>query len=223
MRRNVLSEDLYIISRRITRAQNLWCPKPVCCCCFRLSHFRFSQLVPLLERTPDNRRVTIIRLIDNDPDKINFDHVVKAFYMGADIRLATMDEVWADGEIPIFDMTNTSWRHLMKVVLSSVRLFMKYNQEAHPVTVRQVHIVNCNGIINTVLSIIKPMLKAEVAAYIHTHLPDSETLYNFIPKNVLPEEYGGTAGPIETIRAVMMRYVDAYRCVKELRFDMNEK
>lgn len=131
--------------------------------------------------------------------------------MGADIRLATLDEIWADGEIPIFDMTNTSWRHLMKVVLSTCRLFMRYNQEAHPVTVRQVHIVNCNGIINAVLSILKPMLKAEVAAYIHTHLPNSETLFNFIPREVLPEEYGGTAGSIESVRSVMMNYVDNYR------------
>lgn len=167
----------------------------------------------MIERTPDNRRVSIIRLIDSNADKINFNHTIKAFYMAADIRLATMDEVWTDGEVPIFDMSNTSLRQVTKVVLSTVRLFMKYNQEAHPVTVRQVHIVNCNSMLNLVLSIIKPMLKAEVAAYIHTHLPNSDTLFEFIPREVVPEEYGGTAGPIENIRTIWLKYLESYRFV----------
>lgn len=171
----------------------------------------------MIERTPDNRRVTFIRLVDSNSDKICFNHVIKAFYMAADIRLATMDEVWAEGEVPVFDMANTSWRHLTKIVLSTVRLFMKYNQEAHPVTVRQVHIVNCNGILNAVLATIKPMLKAEVAAYIHTHLPDSDTLFEFIPRNVVPVEYGGTAGSIENIRTIWLNYLESYRFVQILR------
>lgn len=54
----------------------------------------------MIERTPDNRRVCIIRMIDDDADKINFNDAIKAFYMAADVRLATLDEVWADGEIP---------------------------------------------------------------------------------------------------------------------------
>lgn len=39
------------------------------------------QLIPMLERTPENYKVTILRLIDSDPEKINFNHVIKAFYM----------------------------------------------------------------------------------------------------------------------------------------------
>jgi uncharacterized protein (DUF2267 family) len=174
----------------------------------------------MIERTHDNRRVSIIRMIDGDVNKINFDDAIKAFYMVADIRLACVDEVWADGEVPIFDMSHTSWRHVTKVVLSTMRLFMKYNQEAHPVTVRQVHIVNCNSMLNTVLAVLKPMMKAEVAAYIHTHLPNSETLFDFVPREVIPAEYGGKAGPIEEIRKFTLEYLESYRFDKITIFVM---
>ena len=53
----------------------------------------------MINRTPDNFKVTIIRLIDNDPSKIDFNDIIKAFYMAADIRLVTTEEVWSDGKI----------------------------------------------------------------------------------------------------------------------------
>lgn len=49
--------------------------------------------------------------------------------MVADVRLATMDANGiTDGEIPIFDMAGFTLRHLTKVVLSSLRCYMKYTQ-----------------------------------------------------------------------------------------------
>lgn len=114
-------------------------------------------------------------------------------------------------KILVFDMKNTTWRHFPKVVLSTLRLFMKYNQEFHPVVVRQVHIVNCTSLLNLVLNILKPMMSAQVASYIHTHLPDSETIFKFIPKDILPEEYGGTGDSIESTRDIWVKYLDSYR------------
>lgn len=149
--------------------------------------------------------------MDSDPEKINFDHVIKAFYMAADIRLVTTDEVWADGEIPIFDMTNITLRHFTKIVFSTLRLFMKYSQEAHPVVVQQIHIVNCSSLVNRVMMVIKPFLKAEVAERIQTHLPDSESLFKYVPKEVLPKEYGGHCGSIETVRSYWLENLMNHR------------
>lgn len=165
----------------------------------------------MLERTPENFKVTVFRLIDDDPDKIIFNDVIKAFYMAADIRLVSVEDVWSDGEVPIFDMTNITLRHFTRVVFSTMRLFMKYSQEAHPVIVRQIHIVNCSSLLNRVLAIIRPFLKAEVAERIQTHLPGSDTLFKFIPREVLPKEYNGLAGSIEGIREHWLGYLDSYR------------
>ena len=53
-------------------------------------------------RTPQHFRVSIARLNDPDPEKIDFNTVIKMFFMVADIRLASLDDMWADGEIPIW-------------------------------------------------------------------------------------------------------------------------
>ena len=54
------------------------------------------------EKTPNNYRVTIVRIVDPDPDKIVFNDVIKMFCMLSDIRLAMLDELWIDGEVPIW-------------------------------------------------------------------------------------------------------------------------
>jgi CRAL/TRIO domain len=180
--------------------------------CF--SHFSNDmtrQLCPLPDKSPENYNVSIIRLIDDDPDKIIFNDVIKAFYLGADLRLVNTDEIWADGEIPIFDQSFLTYRHLTKIVFQTLRLFMKYSQEAHPVVVRQIHIVNCSSLLNRVMMIIKPFLKAEVAERIQTHLPGSTTLFKYIPKDILPKEYGGNAGPIERTREIWLQNLENQR------------
>lgn len=49
--------------------------------------------------------------------------------MVADVRMKTNDQNGlTEGEIPIFDMTGFSVKHITKVVLSTLRLYMKYTQ-----------------------------------------------------------------------------------------------
>lgn len=160
-------------------------------------------MVPMLKATPENYKCCIMRLIDSKTEKWNFNDVIKGFFMVADVRLVSPDpnpDNLADGEVPIFDMSGVSIWHLLKVNLSTLKLYFKYVQEAHPVRVQQIHVVNCTSMINRIMSLIKPLLKPEVAARFQFHTPGSETLYDFIPREMLPEEYGGYAGPIQDIK-----------------------
>lgn len=81
--------------------------------------------------------------------------------MMADCRFA-VDEEDVDGEIPIFDMSGYSLRHLTKTVLSSLRIYMKFVQEAHPVRIKQIHVLNSPSYLDKVLTVIKPFIKSEV-------------------------------------------------------------
>lgn len=160
-------------------------------------------MVPMLKATPENYKCCIFRLIDYSTEKWIFNDVIKAFFMVADVRLVSPDpnpEKLAAGEIPIFDMKGVTLWHILKVTLSTLRLYFKYAQEAHPVRVQQIHVYNCTPLINRIMSLIKPLLKPEVAARFQFHLPDSETIFNFIPREMLPTEYNGTAGSIKDIK-----------------------
>lgn len=68
-------------------------------------------------------------------------------------------------------------------------------QEAYPVKVKEVHIVNATPLVDTVVSWVKPFIKEKLRKRVHCHT-SLESLYEFVPKDVLPEEYGGTAGTL---------------------------
>ena len=93
--------------------------------------------------------------------QFNFNDAIKVFFMMADCRFATTDED-VDGEIPIFDMSGYSLKHLTKTVLSSLRIYMKFVQEAHPVRIKQIHVLNSPSYMDKVLTVIKPFIKSEV-------------------------------------------------------------
>lgn len=50
-----------------------------------------------------------------------------------------------------------------------------------------------------------------VAERIQTHLPGSETLYKYIPRDILPKEYGGHSGPINSLRSHWLEYLESNR------------
>ncbi|KAG5680472.1 hypothetical protein PVAND_009980 [Polypedilum vanderplanki] len=169
------------------------------------------QYVPMPTRTSEHNRVSIVRLTDPNPDLIDFNTVIKMFFMVADIRLASLDDIWSEGEIPIWDMSNITIRHFPKLVLSTMRLFMKYTQEAHPVKVVQLHIINCNALLNKGLAVVKPFLKKDVAERIHFHTPNSDTLYKYIPRHILPKDLGGTDNTLEFYQKIIHEYLGSYR------------
>lgn len=45
----------------------------------------------------------------------------------------------------------------------------------------------------------------------HFHKPDSDTLYQFVPKDLLPTEYGGKSGDVKDIKADIKMALDKKR------------
>lgn len=98
--------------------------------------------------------------------------------------------------------------------------------------VRQLHVINCNSLLNKALALVKPFLGADVAERIHFHTPDSDSLFKYVPKEVLPkvfaslimqnslikiyynkQELGGTCGTIDEWQNHMYEYLYSYRYV----------
>ncbi|XP_037810373.1 alpha-tocopherol transfer protein isoform X1 [Lucilia sericata] len=169
-----------------------------------------ADLIPLPGKTPDNYKLLIYRLIDHDADKFNFTDSIKVFFMMSDCRFAINDEP-DDGEVPIFDMSGYSLRHLTKTVLSVLRVYMKFVQEAHPVRIRQIHVLNSPSYLDKVLTVIKPFMKSEVFKLIHFHLPNADTPYEYFPREMLPLEYGGKAGSLKELKAFWMQKLEEKR------------
>lgn len=85
--------------------------------------------------------------------------------MYEDVRSATPDDDEggiADGDVTIFDMQTFSLRHVTKIIISTLRVYMKYTQEAHCLRIKHLHIINCSPLVNKIMFLCKPFLRKDV-------------------------------------------------------------
>ncbi|CAH1112961.1 unnamed protein product [Psylliodes chrysocephalus] len=151
--------------------------------------FEIFDMIELSE-TVNDCKVCIVRLNSDNIDKFHCAASVKLFTMFNDLQIFTDDRL-CEGEIFIVDLEKSNLKLLTKISLMHIKKVAEYSQEARPLKLKQVHFVNVQPIIEKFLLLIKPFLKAEVINMFNLH-QDIETLYKFVPKDVLPKDYGGT-------------------------------
>lgn len=136
--------------------------------------------MPLPKPNAKNHKLFIYRLNDSNLERFSYADSLKVFFMIADIRILFDDEL-TDGEVPIFDMSNVTLRHLTKVSLPLLKKYMVYTQvksilnvltprmqvaflqEAHPVNLKEIHVMNVTPFLDRCMAIVKPFMNSEVA------------------------------------------------------------
>jgi hypothetical protein len=86
-------------------------------------------MVLLSGTTEANYKIGVFRMLTEDIDQLEFNDIIKAFFVMSDTRNAMHETKLNDGEIAIFDMSQVSYRHVTKIVLSTLRVYLRYIQE----------------------------------------------------------------------------------------------
>lgn len=156
----------------------------------------------------NNYKVTVCKLGDSDPEKYHLNDIVKTCLMLLDARLM-MPEYDTDGEISIIDTSGFSFKHFLKVTanFSTLKLHLKYIQEAAPIRIVQNHFINCSPIIDKLMTLARPFIRSELFDAMHFHKPNSETLFNFVSRDDLPKDFGGNLDSIERLNEVFIAKV----------------
>ncbi|KAG8226435.1 hypothetical protein J437_LFUL015103, partial [Ladona fulva] len=158
--------------------------------------FKDIQIPPLPGLTPEGRRVVLMRA--NGPDIGSIIEGFKVVLMIGDIRLKE-EQVGVAGDVYILDATIATPSQFSKFTPLLVKKFLVCVQEAYPVKLKEIHVVNVSPLVDSIISFVKPFLKEKIRDRIHIHSDGLESLYKYVPKDMLPEEYGGNAGPINNI------------------------
>ncbi|XP_053617229.1 alpha-tocopherol transfer protein-like [Plodia interpunctella] len=165
---------------------------------------------PLSGLTPNGRRVTICRGIHPNLDSQQITDSLKLALMIGDIRLNEEIEGVA-GDIYVLDAAVLGPSLLTKLSPATVKKFMICVQEAYPVKLKEVHIVNTSPIVERFINFVKPFLKEKIRnrIFIHKELKD---LYKYIPQDMLPVEYGGSSSSMDELheqwKAKLLEYRD---------------
>ncbi|XP_037726829.1 alpha-tocopherol transfer protein-like [Drosophila subpulchrella] len=177
---------------------------------------RVSDLLILPGITPQGNKLLFFRMADLDPHTRNSVEETKIFFMMSDARF-TMPDVErgtesgkdyvldeadiAKGDVQIVDIEGYTIRHLAYVSIFVLRIYMKFLQEAYPSRLQAMHVINCPSYLDRLISMMSPFLREEVRNMIKYHTEGLESLYKEVPRDMLPEEYGGKAGSIAELKA----------------------
>ncbi|XP_043515359.1 alpha-tocopherol transfer protein-like [Frieseomelitta varia] len=169
---------------------------------------KLIQIPPLPGLTRNGRRVIIMRGLDKDVPTPNVADLMKLVLMIGDVRLKE-ELVGVAGDVYILDASVATPSHFAKFTPAIVKKFLICVQEAYPVKLKEVHVVNVSPLVDTIVNFVKPFVKEKIRNRIFMH-SDLKTLYEYIPREILPAEYGGDAGPIQAIHETWLKKLEEY-------------
>ncbi|GAB6020057.1 hypothetical protein CHUAL_014110 [Chamberlinius hualienensis] len=161
-----------------------------------LSH---HQTVTLLDdEEPHLPSVEIFRFSKFGPNLSNLDKYFKLYSIGLEVILRRPN-TQLNGHIMICDFKDYPLWLIPQFM--SLRLAKNYYETfylAAPIMVKKVIGLNCPFMAHIFLNhLMKPFLSEKLKSRIVLYGSQWPNLTDHVPKEMLPEEYGGTAGPIE--------------------------
>ncbi|CAH0713620.1 unnamed protein product, partial [Brenthis ino] len=142
-------------------------------------------VVPKL--TPDLSRVNVIRFETGKWDDYSFQTFVRYTFLFIDYRMHYDYNV---SETFIVDLKNLRFNDLTKVSPMLIKKGETLTLDCYQKNINGFHLLNAPSFIDTLLSIIKQALKESLVEKVHVH-KCYEDLHKVLPKDCLPEDYGG--------------------------------
>ncbi|XP_058464609.1 retinol-binding protein pinta-like [Malaya genurostris] len=187
---------------------------------------RSGMFLPLPQtETPDGPRIVLVRPGVIDPNKYPMQQVFKLQSMIIDIMMKEDDNLCVAGQVAIGDLENATMAHFMQFSPTFMKKMTLLSQEASPLRLKGAHHLHTPPGFETIFNIFKGFMNEKNRSRLFVHGSNMEALYKYIPKRLLPEEYGGEAGPIQAIVDTWVKKVESYRDYfkEEEQFGTDEK
>lgn len=104
--------------------------------------------------------MTYGRFLDSDPSKYNQNECIKYLFMTCEVQ--NLVNGTSNGQIMILDATDLSFGHATQINITILKKILFYIQEAAPVRLKAIHILNTVSLVDMILNIAKPFVKAEL-------------------------------------------------------------
>ncbi|XP_015174061.1 PREDICTED: alpha-tocopherol transfer protein-like isoform X2 [Polistes dominula] len=154
--------------------------------------FQQNILTVLPTRDQHNRRILIIQLGKKwKHNQCSLDEIYKGcvLYLEAAMLEPTTQVA---GAIVIFDMDGLSLPQTWQFTPPFAKRLVDLLQDAVPLRIKNLHIINQPYIFNMVFALFKPFLREKLKSRIIFHGSDRKSLHQYVTPKCLPECYGGT-------------------------------
>ncbi|XP_014287076.1 retinol-binding protein pinta [Halyomorpha halys] len=161
------------------------------------SLLKIGVFLPLLKRDNNGQLVIIIRTAAHDPSIHKQNDVFKVGMMALDLALKAEDTS-VYGIVAIFDMKGVTLGHAKVLTVQIIKKAVT-SWQIYPVRLRALEFINSPSYIDVVLNIFRFFMTQKIKNRIHIHGTNYESLHSIVPKEILPEEYGGTDGKLRDL------------------------
>lgn len=101
-------------------------------------------------------------------------------------------ETQVNGAVVIFDMDGLSLQQTWQFTPQFAKRIVDWLQDAVPLRIKAIHIINQPKIFQVVFALFKPFLREKLRNRIIFHGNDRQSLHNHMSPKCLPPVYGGT-------------------------------
>ncbi|KAJ2937374.1 hypothetical protein O0L34_g1968 [Tuta absoluta] len=133
------------------------------------------------------KRITVMQITDPEPSHLDIEPMMKNSLMLGDIRLRYD---YMLGDIWVLDLSHSSFGHLLRVnpmiFSKAARIFL----EGFGFRLYAVHVLGAPSYANQLQAFFSKFVKPKLMERLMFH-DDIKELHKYIPKQYLPEEYGG--------------------------------
>ena len=156
-----------------------------------MRHVFDEHLVTVLQkRDSKGRSVILIKPGQWHPDVVPLQVFMRSILISLEWLLR--DEVFqVNGLVLFVDFANVGMKQARQLSRERIKLLMFLVQEAFPVRLKAIHIMNAPALLQYFLKIISLFLKDKVKERITVHGFRLYGLFNDLGEDVIPEQYGG--------------------------------
>ncbi|XP_026324471.1 alpha-tocopherol transfer protein-like [Hyposmocoma kahamanoa] len=154
--------------------------------------------------------VTIVRPGAYDPDKYSITDIISVSHVLTKIVLMECDNATITGTQGVLDLDGVTIGHFVQMTPSVIKKMVVTTQESLPFRVKGNHYLNTPAGFEIIFNAIKSLLSEKNQNRLYVHNKNYEEMYKYIPKDVLPAEYGGNGGTIKEIIECWKEKVQEY-------------
>ncbi|CAG9099755.1 unnamed protein product [Plutella xylostella] len=164
---------------------------------------------------PDAPKVVIIRPGAFDANKVHISECMAVLNVLQEIHLLDDDNASVAGVVVVLDLDAVTINHFFQMTPMQMKRMVVASQDASPLRLRGQHYLNTPPGFETIFNAINSLLSDKNRSRSFVHNKNYEEFYKHIPKNILPEEYGGTAGTVADNIDYWKSKVKEYKTVLE--------
>ncbi|XP_017146987.1 alpha-tocopherol transfer protein [Drosophila miranda] len=173
---------------------------------------------------PSGPRIQITNYEKFDPKVYKLVDLLRYQTMLSEQAIWEDDHTNVSGFIEIIDMGKMSLSFLAQLDFSLIKRMGVFAEKAQPARLKGIHLINCPKEAVALLNLAKGLMpsKLQQRFYVYKNL---EQLNKVIPREYLPEEYGGSNGRISDIQAEtekqLLDYSDYFK--EDSQYGVNEQ